>query len=661
MAFSTAGLIALSATGVGAPDERNAGQLAAAVQAAKNGSSDANARIETNPNSGHQAVVSAVSTTWWNAAGHEFRTPTQGSAATQAVFLHYDFTNYTEDLGASGWAILAEFISPLAMIACILLLLRFLKKGNLPGMSLGRSRAREISAETTGVTFADVAGCEMAMVELAEIVEILRHPKRFAAIGARIPRGVILEGPPGTGKTLLARAVAGEAGAPFFSVSGSEFVELYVGVGASRVRDLFAQARAKAPAIIFVDEIDAVGRRRGSGTGHSNDEREQTLNQLLVEMDGIESSAPVIVIAATNRPDVLDPALLRPGRFDRRVTVELPDIKGRSAILSVHGHNMPFDSDVDFDVVARQTPGFSGADLANVVNEAALLAARHEATIITMAHVESACMRVIAGTERTSHLMSPAEREIVAHHEMGHALVGWVLEHADPVHKISIVSRGRALGWTMQLPEKDHILSSRHQLTDQLAGLLGGRAAEELIYGTDSVTSGAADDIERATGLAYRMVTQLGMGSLGLRAFPAVEPGEPRAYSETTAEAIDAEVDHLLEEAAGRARRVLRERRDLLVALATKLLDVETMDADAMREIIDRFPQADAPPQSVMPRGPRGRAPVMPDHWLVPAPRHAPDPVAAATAQSAAQRRPIGWRRHAASLLRALGSTPADG
>jgi len=597
VAFCVAAFVAaLVASSTGGPAERNRGELAQAIQNAKSSSGSTSSRIATD--TAHQAVVNETSVTWYDQAGHQYITPTTDSGQTLQLFDDTGFHNYQQNVGPSGVALLIELIGPLTTIVIIYFLFRFLRKGGMPGMSLGKSRAREIAPEVTGVTFADVAGADSALVELREIVEILKNSKKFSAIGARTPKGVILNGPPGTGKTLLARAVAGEASVPFFSVSGSEFVELYVGVGAARVRDLFAQAREKGPAIIFIDEIDAVGRRRGAGNGHSNDEREQTLNQLLVELDGVETTEAVIVIAATNRPDILDPALLRPGRFDRHVTIDNPDLAGREAILRIHARAKPLAGGVDWAVVARQTPGFSGADLANLVNESAMLAAREDAAHITMAHIEDACMRVIAGPRRSTSIMNEHEREIVAHHEMGHALVGLVLPNADPVHKVSIVSRGRALGLTMQLPERDKALGNRHEFTDRIAGLLGGRVAEEIVFGHDAITSGAADDIEKATMLAQRMVTEMGMSPLGPRHFPAVEPGEPRAYSERTAEAIDSEVDLLLAEASVRAHDVLDRRRDVLEALAKRLLEVETMEADELKEIVAGFGTRKEPPKS---------------------------------------------------------------
>jgi cell division protease FtsH len=466
-------------------------------------------------------------------------------------------------------------------------------QGGGRGMKFARARTRLASDSAAEVTFADVAGADEAVEELREVVEFLRDPQRFSRLGARIPKGVLLCGPPGTGKTLLARAVAGEAGVPFFTISGSDFVEMFVGVGASRVRDLFKQASAKAPAIVFVDEIDAVGRHRGAGVGGGHDEREQTLNQLLVEMDGFDASSGVILMAATNRPDVLDPALLRPGRFDRQVTVDAPDVTGRLAILQVHARGKPLDDGVTLSVLARRTPGFTGADLANVLNEAALLAARRDADIITQRELDDAIDRVLAGPERKSRVMSEDERRTVAVHEAGHALVGHVLPHADEVHKISIVSRGVALGFTIMLPVEDRMLHSRSQLSDTLAMTLGGRTAEEVVFG--EITTGAADDIERATRIARSMVTEFGMSEkLGPQRFvgrdgePFLgrESGRSTEHSDELAARIDEEIARMLDEAHDRARRVLEEHRSVLDHLAAKLLEREMLTDDELAEAL---------------------------------------------------------------------------
>jgi cell division protease FtsH len=473
--------------------------------------------------------------------------------------------------------------------------LRQTQSGNNQAISFGRSRARLIAGDKPAVTFADVAGVEEAKQELTEIVEFLKYPEKFVALGARIPKGVLLVGPPGTGKTLLSKAVAGEAGVPFFSISGSEFVEMFVGVGASRVRDLFDQAKKNSPCIVFVDEIDAVGRQRGAGLGGGHDEREQTLNQLLVEMDGFDTNTHVIVIAATNRPDVLDPALLRPGRFDRHVTLDRPDIKGRRAILDVHARNKPLDSTVDLDVLARQTPGFSGADLANLINEAAILAARANQKVIGMLELEEAIARVIAGPERKSRRISDHEKEIIAYHEVGHALVMKALPHTDPVHKVSIISRGMALGWTLSLPEEDKYLISRDELMDQIAGLMGGRVAEEIVFG--DITSGAENDIQKATQLARRMVTQWGMSdklgnvTMGHReelVFLGRDLGEQRNYSEEVAAVIDEEIRSIVNHGYQTAKTILTKQRNKMDVVVEQLKIVETIDGKELDEIIAR-------------------------------------------------------------------------
>jgi cell division protease FtsH len=521
------------------------------------------------------------------------------SAEATDLFNKVDYTNYQNE--GSGLSDLLEAILPTLLLFGIMIvfvwwMLRQSQAGNNQAMSFGRSRARLLAGDKPSVTFMDVAGVDEAKTELGEIVEFLKYPDKFTAVGARIPKGVLLVGPPGTGKTLLSKAVAGEAGVPFFSISGSEFVEMFVGVGASRVRDLFDQAKKNSPCIVFVDEIDAVGRQRGAGLGGGHDEREQTLNQLLVEMDGFETSTHVIVIAATNRPDVLDPALLRPGRFDRHVMLDRPDIRGRRAILEVHSRNKPLDPAVDLEVLAKQTPGFSGADLSNLINEAAILAARQNRKLISMPHLEEAIARVIAGPERKSRMISDREKTTIAYHEMGHALVGMSLEHTDPVHKISVVSRGMALGWTLSLPTEDKYLVSKAELLDQLAQMLGGRCAEDLILGEANITTGASDDIRKATDLARKMVTEWGMSDkLGPRTFGERQEmvflgrdlGEQRNYSEDIASEIDQEVHHLVETAFLRAKEVLRRREAVLRVLATKLTEVETMEGAEMKRIID--------------------------------------------------------------------------
>jgi cell division protease FtsH len=501
------------------------------------------------------------------------------------------------DLGTLLITFLPNLIILLLIGGLIYWSYRSIQRGQGQAMSFGRSKPRLMSPERSLVTFADVAGVEEAQDELKEIVEFLKTPEKFRALGARIPRGVLMVGPPGSGKTLLARAVAGEAGVPFFSISGSEFVEMFVGVGASRVRDLFEQAKKSSPCIVFVDEIDAVGRQRGTGLGGGNDEREQTLNQLLVEMDGFDTDTHVIVIAATNRPDVLDPALLRPGRFDRHVVLDRPDVRGRRAILDVHVRDKPLAPEVDLNVLARQTPGFCGADLANLVNEGAILAARAGHKGITMADLEEAIYRVIAGPERKSVRISDEEKQIVAYHEAGHALVMHEQPNTDRVHRISIMSRGSALGWTLSLPGDDQHLANEVALHEQLAGMMGGRVAEEIVFG--HVTSGAESDIKKATQLARRMVTQWGMSprigpvSLGENnelVFLGRDLGERRNYSEQMASLIDDEVRRFVEEAREVARKILTERRTILGQLADRLISEETVEGDELDRMLPPAP-----------------------------------------------------------------------
>lgn len=471
-------------------------------------------------------------------------------------------------------------------------LLSSMQGGGGKVMQFGKSKAKLVSKETPTVTFADVAGADEAIEELDEIKEFLQDPAKFQAIGARIPKGVLLYGPPGTGKTLLARAVAGEAGAPFYSISGSDFVEMFVGVGASRVRDLFGQAKENAPAIIFIDEIDAVGRHRGAGMGGGNDEREQTLNQMLVEMDGFDPNANVIVIAATNRPDILDPALLRPGRFDRQIGVDAPDLKGRQKILEVHSKGKPLSKNVDLEVVARKTPGFTGADLANVLNEAALLTARSNAQLVDDRALDEAIDRVIAGPQRRTRVMRDKERLITAYHEGGHALAAAAMNYTDPVTKITILPRGKALGYTMVLPLDDKYSITRNELQDQLTYAMGGRVAEEIIF--HDPTTGASNDIEKATSIARKMVIEYGMttqvgpvklGSEGGDVFVARDMGRGREYSEKVAERVDAEVRALIEQAHNEAYEVISANRDILDKLALSLLEEETLDHIQIAEI----------------------------------------------------------------------------
>jgi cell division protease FtsH len=485
-------------------------------------------------------------------------------------------------------------IMPILLIIFLLLLFMGGGQGSRV-LSFGRSRAKLQNKEMPTNTFIDVAGADEAVAELREIKDFLASPEKYKAIGAKIPKGVLLYGPPGTGKTLLARAVAGEAKVPFYSISGSEFVEMFVGVGASRVRDLFAQAKQNAPAIVFVDEIDAVGRQRGAGLGGGNDEREQTLNQLLVEMDGFEANGQVILIAATNRPDVLDPALLRPGRFDRQISVDRPDLKGRAAILAVHAKNKPVAKDVDLPSFAKRTPGFTGADLANVLNEAALLAARQERKAIKNSDIDEAIDRVMAGPQKVSRLMTEEERRITAYHEGGHALVAHALPHTDPVHKVTIMPRGRALGYTMVLPDEDRYAVTRNQMLDQLAYTMGGRAAEELIF--HDPTTGASNDIEKATNLARAMVTQYGMtqrlGAIKLgisdsQPFLGRDYGHQRDYSENVAAIVDSEIREMIENAHQEAFDILVANRETLDRMVEELLENETLNKEEIERIFKK-------------------------------------------------------------------------
>jgi cell division protease FtsH len=495
--------------------------------------------------------------------------------------------------GSPWWSILVTILPFVLFFAFWIFLMNQMQGGGSKVMSFGKSRAKRMSVDSPKITFKDVAGVDEAVEELHEIKEFLENPKKFQALGARIPKGVLLFGPPGTGKTLLARAVAGEAGVPFFSISGSDFVEMFVGVGASRVRDLFEQAKQNCPCIIFMDEIDAVGRHRGAGMGGGHDEREQTLNQLLVEMDGFEMKDNIILIAATNRPDILDPALLRPGRFDRQVVVDRPDRVGRKRILEVHSRGKPIAQSVDLEALAGQTPGFTGADLSNLVNEAALLAARKGKRQIETLELEEGIMRVIAGPEKKTRLLSPKEREITAVHEMGHALVGHYLEHNDPVHKISIVGRGMALGYVITLPTEDKFMRSRPELMDTLAKSLGGRTAEELVFG--EITTGAEDDLNKTTDTAKRMVMRWGMSEkLGPRTFGR-DSGQPflgrdfgheADYSEEIAREIDDEIRRIVEDAHERARKVLSDHMDEMQRLSKVLIEYETIDREQFQALL---------------------------------------------------------------------------
>jgi cell division protease FtsH len=515
-------------------------------------------------------------------------------------FLLANNVDFNTDIQKSSvWVTLLGTFAPiLLMVVFFIFLMNQMQGGGSKVMSFGKSRAKRVAVDQPKITFKDVAGVDEAVEELEEIKDFLENPKRFQAMGARIPKGVLLFGPPGTGKTLLARAVAGEAGVPFFSISGSDFVEMFVGVGASRVRDLFDQAKQNQPCIIFIDEIDAVGRHRGAGMGGGHDEREQTLNQLLVEMDGFEANESIIIMAATNRPDILDPALLRPGRFDRQIVVDRPDREGRKAILSVHAKGKPLAPGVELDVLAAQTPGFTGADLANLVNEAALLAARRRKRVIEMEEFEEAVLRVIAGPEKKSRLLSEEEKLIIAYHETGHALVAHYLPNADPVHKISIISRGQALGYTITLPTEDKFMVKKKEIIDKLSHMLAGRVAEEIRF--DDITTGASNDLQRATETARRMVTQYGMSdSLGPLTF-GHDPAQPflgrdygmgQEYSDQTAQKIDAEIRRVVDEAYGMASKLLTEHREELDKIALLLIDKETID----REEFDALVAGDDP------------------------------------------------------------------
>jgi len=500
---------------------------------------------------------------------------------------------------ASFWInTIIPFLLPFLIIGVFLwYMMRSAQRGNNQALSFGMSRARLISPKQNGkkkITFSDVAGAEEAKEELREIVEFLKHPKKFLDLGARIPKGVLLLGSPGTGKTLIAKAVAGEANVPFFSISGSEFVEMFVGVGASRVRDLFKQAKKNAPAIVFIDEIDAVGRHRGAGLGGGHDEREQTLNQILVEMDGFETDTNVIVIAATNRPDVLDPALLRPGRFDRRVVLDLPDIKEREAILKIHTKNKPIAKEVDFKKIAARTPGFSGADISNLVNEAAILAARRGKKIVSDDELRVSIEKVILGPERKSKILNAKEKEITAYHEAGHALVASNLKNADPVQKVSIISRGQAAGYTLNVPQEDKRLYSRAYFIDELAVLLGGYVSEKIIFG--DVTTGASNDLERATDTARKLVTRYGMSSLGPRTFGRKEElvflgkeiSEEKNYSENTSDKIDQEVSQFIKDAYKTSEKIIMEKKEALERIAKTLLEKETLEQEEFDKLIKK-------------------------------------------------------------------------
>jgi cell division protease FtsH len=536
---------------------------------------------------------------------------------------------------SNGWLSLLTYVLPfLIFIGFWIFLMNQVQGGGSKVMSFGKSRAKRLSADSPKITFRDVAGVDEAVEELHEIKEFLENPKKFQALGARIPTGVLLYGPPGTGKTLLARAVAGEAGVPFFSISGSDFVEMFVGVGASRVRDLFEQAKQNSPCIIFMDEIDAVGRHRGAGLGGGHDEREQTLNQLLVEMDGFEAKDNIIMIAATNRPDILDPALLRPGRFDRQIAVDRPDRKGRARILEVHTRGKPLAKVINIDALAGQTPGFTGADLSNLINEAALLAARTGKREITQTELEEGILRVIAGPEKKTRVMSEKERLITAYHEMGHAMVGHYLEHADPVHKVSVISRGQALGYTISMPQEDRFLTTRAELADTMSMTLGGRAAEEIIFG--EVTTGASNDLEKVTATAKQMVMRFGMSDkLGPRVF-GHEHSQPFLgrefstepdYSDEIAREIDDEVRRIIEGAHVRAKSILTDHKNSLDRISRILVKRETLEKTEFEALIAGRSEEDVfGPDEVTPELPTGPEPSPAPERPRDAPRPLPRP-----------------------------------
>ena len=493
--------------------------------------------------------------------------------------------------------ILGTLVFPLLLIGFLLLMIKSIQAGGSQAMSFGKSKAKMLLDSKVKTTFKDVAGIDEEKQELEEIVDFLKNGDKYIKLGAKIPKGVLLVGPPGTGKTLMAKAVAGEAGVPFFSISGSDFVEMFVGVGASRVRDLFDQAKKHQPCIIFIDEIDAVGRQRGAGMGGGHDEREQTLNQLLVEMDGFDDNTNIIVIAATNRPDILDNALLRPGRFDRQIVINKPDILGREQILNVHAKNKPLDKEVELKILAKRTPGFTGADLQNLLNEAALLAARHDQKTITMSNLEEAIDKVMAGPEKKSRIISDEEKENTAYHEVGHALLAKLLDHTDPLHKVSIIPRGMALGITLTLPEKDHLTMKKSQILDTITMILGGRVAEEIVYGPDSITTGASNDLEKVSTLARNMVTKYGMSEkMGNMAYGKDEQhifmgrdfGVRRDFSEEIAAEIDKEVKKIVDERYATAKQLLTENRDMLEYISKTLLDKETLDEKEFVELMEK-------------------------------------------------------------------------
>jgi cell division protease FtsH len=603
-------------------NDARAGQISKAVQDGEI------VTVTLKDNSTYTVVVpNSIMTSAWDDMSQAAKDGGQPPYGNEAFF-----RKPTPDTSWIG--LLLTGLLPLLVIGgFIFFMMRQAQGTNNQALSFGKSRARMFLGNKTVVTFADVAGVDEAKTELQEVVEFLKYPEKFNSLGARIPRGVLLVGPPGTGKTLMARAVAGEAGVPFFSISGSEFVEMFVGVGASRVRDLFDQAKRNSPCIVFVDEIDAVGRQRGAGLGGSHDEREQTLNQILVEMDGFDTNTNVIVVAATNRPDVLDPALLRPGRFDRQVILDRPDMKGRLAILKVHTKGKPLDKTISVEEVARQSPGFSGADLANLVNEAAILAARRNKKVVGQNEFSEALERIVAGPERKSRVISDDEKRIIAYHEGGHAVVQRILPKCDPVAKVTVISRGMALGYTMALPTEDRYLQSKTEFEDKIAGLLGGNVSERLVFG--DTTTGASNDIEKATDLARRMVTEFGMSdrlgplSFGKRdemVFLGRSMGESRDYSDDVAKMIDEEVRAIIDKAYERATEVLTAHRDRLDRLAEKLIAEESVDGPEFERLFDDLPPKEGRwagiPRVIAP-GTDGGTSVGPQ---APAPNPAPQP-----------------------------------
>ncbi|HEX3057587.1 MAG TPA: ATP-dependent zinc metalloprotease FtsH [Gaiellaceae bacterium] len=597
-------------------------------------------RVETTPRSISRVVFNPgslqVSATLASGNVLQANYPSDQSALALQTLLQRQKVDFAAKPPSHGSVLTSILVSllPILLLAALWIFVMRRMRGGAGGlgqiMSFGKHKATRLAPDLPKVGFKDVAGVDEAVEELQEIKEFLADPRRFQALGARIPKGVLLYGPPGTGKTLLARAVAGEAGVPFFSISGSDFVEMFVGVGASRVRDLFKEAKEAAPCIVFVDELDAVGRHRGAGIGGGNDEREQTLNQLLVEMDGFTASQNIILIGATNRPDVLDPALLRPGRFDRQIVVDRPDRRGRRDILAVHVKGKPLAPGIDLDTLAAGTPGFTGAELSNLINEAALLAARRGLTTIGQAELEEGVMRVIAGPEKKTRVFSELERKITAYHEMGHALVGHFLEHTDPVHKISIVSRGQALGLTVSLPTEDRFLTSRSALMDQLAMILGGRAAEELVF--SEITTGAANDLERATAMSRQMITRFGMSDkLGPRVF-GTDPHQPflgrelgtePSYSEEMAQEIDEEIYRLIDDAHQRAAQVLLDHQQALHEIAAILIAHETIDKGQFERLLDGEPASSVLADDATPK-PARSATARPARTRKPRPRQAP-------------------------------------